>query len=281
MAPFIERFSADEQTAQEARIDVEQGEVKLKYIDDVQFQLALVAGERNWTNAALVNWLDRRLPNRADILPLSSKLFIANMIRRLEAEKGLMLSNIAQVKFRLSDFLNRFVGERNLARAQNAFRHFLPGLEPTMHEFRTSNDVSQLFEDQTYAYRQPYRGRTELKKHYFDVIGDLEGDGEEFDCALHIDRLPQVETWVRNTDRQKGSFWLQTSSDKFYPDFVAMLKDARILVVEYKGALNKEDDTREKELIGQLWADSSKSPHCLFVMCKDKDYLAIDRAIRT
>lgn len=152
-------------------------------------------------------------------------------------------------------------------------------LGPHAHEFRTSNDITLLFETQTYAYRRPYRGRTELRKHYFDVVGDLEGEGEEFDCALHIDRLPQVETWVRNTDRQKASFWLHTSTDKFYPDFVGLLTDGRVLVVEYKGALNKADDTRKKELIGQLWADASEGRRCLFVMCKDRDYQAIDKAI--
>ena len=136
-----------------------------------------------------------------------------------------------------------------------------------------------MFEERSYAYRQPYRGRTVLERHYFEIIGDLEADGEEFECALHISRLPAVETWVRNTDRQKGSFWLQTSSDKFYPDFVARLKDGRILVIEYKGALNKEEDTREKEFVGQVWADASKDPPCIFVMCKDKDYQAINRAI--
>ena len=94
-----------------------------------------------------------------------------------------------------------------------------------------------------------------------------------------IYRLPQVETWIRNTDRQKSSFWLQTSTDKFYPDFVALLKDGRVLVVEYKGALNREEDTREKELVGKLWADASDNPRCVFVMCRDKDYQAIDRAV--
>ena len=277
-APLVEQFNAAEQEAQEARIDVEQGKVKLRYIDDVQLQLALTAGERNWSPASLVNWLDRRVPNRADILPLSSKLFIAKVIERLEAGKKLKLGEIAQAKFRLSDALNRFIAARKTVRAETAFRAFLPGLGPKAAEFRTSSDIAMVFEEQAYAYRKPYRGHTELKKHHFDVIGDLDGEGEEFDCALHIDRQAEVDTWVRNTDRQKGSFWLQTSSDKFYPDFVALLKNGRRLVVEYKGALNKEDDTREKELIGKLWEDASDGD-CVFVMCKDKDYQAIGRAI--
>ena len=277
--PLIERFTTQEQAAQEARIDVEQGKVKLSYISDVQLQLALLSGERNWTKAALVNWLDRRIPNRTDILALSSKLFIAKTIDTLEADKRLTLADVARAKYRLSDALNRFTTDRRIIRAQQAFKTFLEGLGPKAYEFRTSNEVALIFDERTYAYHRPYRGRTVLDKHYFETIGDLEGEGEEFDCALHISRLPDVDTWVRNTERQKGSFWLQTSTDKFYPDFVARLRDGRILVVEYKGALNKEQDTREKEFIGQVWADASKEPRCLFVMCKDEDYQAIDRAI--
>lgn len=278
-ALLIERFAVQEQAAQEARIDVEQGKMKLNFVADVQLQLALLMGERNWTKAALVNWLDKRVPNRADILPLSSKRFVGKLLDRLEAEKGLKLADAAQAKYRLSDALSRFVTQQKAARAQSAFKRFLEGLGPKAHEFRTSSEITMVFEERNYAYRQPYRGRTVLGKHHFEIVGDLEADGEEFDCALHLSRLPDVDTWVRNTDRQKGSFWLQTSSDKFYPDFVARLNDGRILVVEYKGALNKEDDTREKEFVGQVWADVSKQPRCIFVMCREKDYRAIDRAI--
>jgi len=277
--PLIERFSVQEQIAQEARVDVEQGKMKLNFIADVQLQLALLGGERNWTKAALVNWLDRRIPNRADILPLSSKLFVGHLLDRLEGDKGLKLSDAAQTKYRLSDALNRFIADRKVLRAQQAFNTFLDGFAPKAREFRTSSDITMVFEEQNYAYRQPYRGRTVLDHHFFEIIGDLDSEGEEFNCALHIAQLSNLDTWVRNTVGQTGSFWLQTSTDKFYPDFVARLKDDRILVVEYKGALNKEEDTREKEFIGNVWADASKSPKCLFVMCKDKDYQAINRAI--
>jgi len=43
--------------------------------------------------------------------------------------------------------------------------------------------------------------------------------------------------------------WLPTSTDRFDPDFVASLKNGRILVVEYKGELWVDTtDTREKAL---------------------------------
>jgi type III restriction enzyme len=54
--------------------------------------------------------------------------------------------------------------------------------------------------------------------------------------------------------RHKSSFKLPTSTDYFYPDFVAMLNDGRILIVEYKGeGWATTDDTKEKRIIGELW----------------------------
>ena len=70
-----------------------------------------------------------------------------------------------------------------------------------------------------------------------------------------------------NLERQaERSFWLPTSTDRFYPDFVARLTDGRLFVVEYKGADRySNDDSREKRDIGSVWAASSNG-RCLFVM---------------
>jgi type III restriction enzyme len=64
---------------------------------------------------------------------------------------------------------------------------------------------------------------------------------------------------------------LPTSTDRFYPDFVAKLQDGRVLVVEYKGAhLADTQDTQEKRNIGELWADKSAGKG-LFVMAELKN----------
>ncbi len=87
--------------------------------------------------------------------------------------------------------------------------------------------------------------------------------------------------WVRNLERQEEfSFWLQTASDKFYPDFVCKLTGDRFLVVEYKGADRwSNDDSKEKRRLGELWALKSAG-RCLFIMPKGKDFDAI-RALLT
>ena len=71
-----------------------------------------------------------------------------------------------------------------------------------------------------------------------------------------LDSLNEVEFWIRNVSRHVNSFRLPVASGNFYPDFVAKLKDGRIFVVEYKGALlagTGNDDTNEKRAIGEKW----------------------------
>ncbi len=101
---------------------------------------------------------------------------------------------------------------------------------------------SFIFDLGKYPARNIYQGSYEFSQHFCPVINDLREkrkDGkmaEEFRCALAIDAYPKVKHWVRNIDQQRQtSFWLPTSSDYFYPDFVAELTDGRVLVVECKG----------------------------------------------
>lgn len=83
--------------------------------------------------------------------------------------------------------------------------------------------------------------------------------------------MDEVEFWVRNISQSDYSFWLPTATDKFYPDFVAKLKDGRILVVEYKGAhLVSNDDSKEKQMIGELWARKSNGA-AIFLMAVKRD----------
>jgi type III restriction enzyme len=91
-----------------------------------------------------------------------------------------------------------------------------------------------------------------------DLLIVKEND-EAFQCVQAIDSLPIVKFWTRNGVRHPNSFWLPTASDKFYSDFVALLDDGRMLVVECKGAhLADGADTNEKRLVGELWERQSQ-----------------------
>lgn len=107
-----------------------------------------------------------------------------------------------------------------------------------------------------------YRGHWKPRKHFLGPARvpafDGADDGEEMQCAQVIDSLAAVKYWIRNVARHPNSFWLPTATDKFYPDFVALLTDGRLLVVEYKGAhIAEGSDTNEKRTIGTLWERES------------------------
>jgi hypothetical protein len=96
-------------------------------------------------------------------------------------------------------------------------------------------------------------------------------NAEEAECAKAIEMLgTRLKYWVRNLERDPRSFRFQTSTDFFYPDFVALLDDGRILVVEYKGAFLRGQDTDEKDNLGLAWAKESKGK-CLFLMAWKQD----------
>jgi type III restriction enzyme len=88
-----------------------------------------------------------------------------------------------------------------------------------------------------------------------------------------------VEWWVRNVERKPGAFWLQTASDKFYPDFIIRLYSGVILAVEYKVAhIAESRDSREKKQIGDLWARRGAGK-CRFVWVESGDLQGLRDAV--
>lgn len=143
-------------------------------------------------------------------------------------------------------------------------------------EIIVSPEMCFSYDTLQYPYNILYKGKYKFTKHYYPDVGDLKEKGEEYNCAQYLEELPEIKFWVRNLERrQNNSFWLQTSSDKFYPDFVCLLNDGRYLVVEYKGEDRwSNDDSIEKREIGNLWETRSNGK-CLFVMPKGMDLNSI------
>jgi type III restriction enzyme len=133
-----------------------------------------------------------------------------------------------------------------------------------------------------YDHLPMYHGAYKFKKHYLGNAKIPDGlNNEELECAKAIDEEPEVEFWLRNVDRQPLSFRLPTSTDWFYPDFLARLCDGRLLVVEYKGEnLVSNDDTKEKANIGEIWAKLAKGKALFLLAVKLKDRKSLAEQIR-
>jgi type III restriction enzyme len=230
--------------------------------------------------AGLVNWLDRQIPHR-DVTQVQSSLFVHHVVTGLMENRGLALAQLAKEKFRLRQAIEAKIAQHRQAAAAKTYQALLFGPEATAVEVHPEDPtVCFSYDDDTYCPNWYYEGSYRFQRHYFRHVGELRSEGEEFECAQVIDQLPQVRYWVRNLERKPdASFWLQTSTDRFYPDFVAMLDDGRILVVESKGEhLWSNDDSKEKRALGELWADRSGG-RCCFVMPKGRDWEAIGRCV--
>ena len=147
--------------------------------------------------------------------------------------------------------------------------------------FSVRDEHSIVLEQGRYAYDTPYTGLLPLKRHFYPVIGNLKASGEEFECAEYIaNHLEGVAWWLRNVERKPTSFWLQTASDRFYPDFLLQTKSGLLVAIEYKGAhLADSRDSQEKRRLGQLWEKRSQG-RCRFVWVENRNWQAINAALR-
>ena len=271
-------FPSASSSESHGEIDVtDEGRLEVHFVERVRRQLRLLGVEPGWYTAGLTNWLDRQIPH-PDIVRTESSLFIHRVLTGLTASRGLTIEQLAAQKFRLRPVIAEKVDGHRRAQATRAFNRTL--FETGAGSIEVSPEVCFDFDQDRYSPNWYYEGAYKFRKHYFPLVGELKSEGEEFDCAVFLDQLEAVKFWVRNLERRPdGSFWLQTASDKFYPDFVALLTDGRILVVEYKGEDRwSNDDSREKRAVGELWADRSQR-RCLFIMPKGPDLAAIEAKV--
>jgi hypothetical protein len=83
---------------------------------------------------------------------------------------------------------------------------------PTLHWLTREQDFKT-------ASNTEYRLLVENEKYSYPPDGGEKG--VEFQCAKAIDAEQQVKYWLRNIARHPASFKLPTSTDYFYPDFIA------------------------------------------------------------
>ena len=218
---FAQSFAIQGDT-KAGEIDVsDKGQMKIAFVGQLHDQLAMTIQEPAWTLPRLVNWIDRGIPH-PDVTKPSARTFIHRALEELAHAKSYTLDQLARYKYELRRALADEIQSLRAGREKGCYNALFAVDAQT---FETSADLALLFDEQSYAYNQPYRGARKLNKHYFPIIGDLKSEGEEFRCAVFLDENPTVRFWVRNVDRKPNAFWLQLSHNRFYPDFVALLTD--------------------------------------------------------
>lgn len=228
--------------------------VRLKQADAAQLSLDSVPTDA--TELDLVQTLERQV-RRPGLTQTETQAYVQKLISHLLHDRGFTLTGLLRSRFQLGQMISKRI-DRVVADARNqSFQNLLFG----RGDAQLAHDPAWTFQFRKgrYPVRQAYEGRWDFKKHYYTQIAKLKSEGEEFECAKALDREEAVKHWVRNLEQvPEFAFWLPTATDYFYPDFVAELNDGQLLVVEYKGdAYATNDDSREKRLVGERWAQTT------------------------
>lgn len=253
------------------------------FVGTLHQQVMELGGSGDWTIEMLISWLDRRI-DHADIPAGEAAVFLRKAIQGLMARHDIEdVSLLALDRHRLRDQIETRIKAHRESERKAAFKQWLlPDSSLVVTDAKTINLAAMNYEPGWL-----YEGGFQFKKHYFGSrpgeLKEKRTDGqltEEFQCAQYLDALSEVKFWARNLSRRTTSFRLQTSTDWFYPDFIAMLHDGRILVVEYKGKVWSEiKDSHEKRDLGAVW-ESRSNGKCLFIMPDGPDLEAIRRKIQ-
>ncbi len=261
-------------------IDIDDHALRYSPAGEAQLAMPFMSID-NWTPENLVRWLDKQLRDSYFSQATMVK-WLTNVISYLIDYRGIKIAELMLAKYALATKLSNKIKEAYAkARKQS---HQISFFAPQSRVELNFDNGFEFF-DNMYTNELLYRGRYKFTKHYLGAnnVPNFDGgaDGEEFQCAKAIDTNKNVKYWIRNVAKHPNSFWLPTSTDKFYPDFVAKLNDGRILIVEYKGAhLIDNADTREKAAIGKLWEEKAKGAGLFLIAEKNKDGLTVTEQIR-
>ncbi len=190
--------------------------------------------------------------------------FIYLAITRLEKDREIPLQALFAKKYHLKRAmlikLSKLVSDFKVA-------SFDKLLEVSRFSVSTNNMIT--FSSDNYHPNIDSRSH-EFKKHKYQYVDKLDSK-EEYEVAKYIDGLDGVVTWIKNIVKNpKDSFWLQTATGKFYPDFIIKLENGKTVMAEYKGEHLKNDDTKRKDEIGNFWASQSEGLE--FLMLYKDDY---------
>lgn len=262
-------------------VDIDGEQVGWERAEDKQeaFTLGMAV---EWTSKELVSFLDRRV-RQVDITQPQLIEWIRRAVQSL-FDRGFDLAQLVRAKFVIARKLGEQIKQARTAASEQNYQTTLFATDaPVLADF----DHAFTFDPNAYPSSKPCVANYKWKKHYYAVPGDLphkRANGqlaEEFLCALALDNIEEIEFWVRNI-MHRSQFRLPTATGWTYPDFVARLKDGRLLVVEYKGGDRvSNDDSKAKAQMGHLWQEASNGKGIyLMAVAQDEAGRSVEEQIR-
>ncbi len=227
-----------------------------EWIRESQKSLNLIYQDRHVTEAELVQWLDKRL--RFTIIERKEKVaFIEKALEYQLSVKKRTLTELSVNRYLLLEKLSAVISDILEIYAKKKFDEFIKKGKITakaLDKFPATIIINQEI-PQTF------------NKSYYKKVDKLNSEEKNFVERLDLDKLPNVEYWVRNREK-KDPFYIQGwQRNKFYPDFVAVTKKGNIIALEWKGEDRVGNpDTDYKEVIAKIWEKLGKGKLHFFLV---------------
>jgi type III restriction enzyme len=94
-------------------------------------------------------------------------------------------------------------------------------------------------------------------------------NGFEQDMIMNIASIENVVFWHRNLTRGRG-FFINGYYRDHYPDFILYTKKGNVILIETKGDHLDNDDSKDKNKLGKIWAEKSGDNYKYFMVYQTK-----------
>ena len=108
---------------------------------------------------------------------------------------------------------------------------------------------------------------TTISKSLYDREASM--NNYEQKMILEVASLENIVFWHRNLERGKG-FALNGFSSNHYPDFILYTKKGNIILLETKGDVYDNDDSKNKNILGKTWAEKAGDNYKYFMVFETK-----------
>jgi type III restriction enzyme len=108
---------------------------------------------------------------------------------------------------------------------------------------------------------------TTISKSLYDREASM--NNYEQTMIMEVASLDNILFWHRNLERGKG-FALNGFSSNHYPDFILYTKKGNIILLETKGDVFDNDDSRNKNILGKTWSEKAGGTFKYFMVFESK-----------
>lgn len=137
--------------------------------------------------------------------------------------------------------------------------------------FKVLIDSNQIFVKENFEFKDSitfFNKSTAINKSLYETEASM--NNYEQRMIMDVASLENVVFWHRNLERGKG-FHLNGFNNNHYPDFIIYTKKGNLILLETKGDVYDNDDSRNKNILGKTWAEKCGDKFKYFMVFEAKN----------